>query len=230
MTILTSDLITEVEHEIGEVAGSSVQLYSEDTILRRIRRVFDLVFKRRFWAQYSKWYQVSLAGSGGLIDSSDLQYIKDFDDIRAVFRDGEDTPLPLLPSSSNPYLLTGTKALYYESLSAVSDLANITKKIKIWPLAATGDLVIRAREYPYVEGGGQPIVPNKTIYFDASLMVHGTCWMCLASEGLNSEDAQKHKELFDLRYSEITKALAQQPLAMSNPNATLPTDWFVNPS
>lgn len=229
MGVLVSTVITDAQQELGEVDGSGVQLYSEDHILQRLRRTFDLIFKKRFWDEYFKWYTVTLAGSGGLISDNSLQYVKDFDDIKVIFRDGERQPLPRLPRTLNPYTLTGTTPLYYESLSAVSDLANITKRIKVWPLAATGTLIVGAREYPNVVGPGEPIVPATTLYLDRTLLVHGTVWQCLASEGLNSEDTQKHKELFDLRYRELIKNLAKQPIATSNPNSNIPSDWFVSP-
>lgn len=226
MAITAENLIVEVTHEIGEVAGAGVQLYSEDLILARLRRTFDIVFKKRFWLQYFKWYQVSLAGANGLIASDALQYIKDFEDFRVIFRSGENTPLPTLPTTQNPYLLSGTRVRYYNSLNAVSDLSNATKKLRFWPLSSVGDLVIGAREYPYVEGGGQPIVPATVIYFDQSLMVHGTAWQCLKSDGLNSEHAETQKELFDLRYSEITKGLAELPISLGGSNTTSSTEWW----
>jgi hypothetical protein len=132
---------------IGEVAGSGVQEFSDDRMMEDAVRSFNLLFKKRFWEQYIKWYQLTLDGVLGVVTTNAFEKVLDFEDFAAVFRDGESTPLPKKTFKTNPYLLTGNKVMYWTGLNAL-DANYVMKKLQFYPVTATGKVVVAAREYP----------------------------------------------------------------------------------
>lgn len=208
-SITVTNLITKVQHEIGEVAGDSVQIYSEDRILDKLKQCFNLVYTKYGWPHYTEWMELSLDGTTGKITTNAFQNVKGPEDLLFITRAGENKQLGLLPSDVNPFVLSGTNIAYMSYLPVTdSDYGN--KIIQFWPKTATQDVVVKARIYPTTFNS------NTELWLDEDMLVYGTSWMILADEGLNPDSVDKNKELFDMRYGDIIASFAN--MAIENKN------------
>lgn len=219
-----SEIISAVQHEVGEVAGAGAQVYSEDRIKDKVQQCFNFIYTKYDWQHYRKWQQLSLDGSTGKVTTDAFENTRSPEDVLIIFRSGDNRPLPVLPLLSNPYLLTGTKLLYFTFLS-VTDTDYEKKLLQFWPLAATDDIVIKTREYP------TSFVPDTKLYMDFDLLVFGASWMLLADEGINPESADKNEKLFDARFRDIMKALSEHPIDATGTGNQIDflNEWHSNP-
>lgn len=188
---------------IRQVAGSSVQTYSQPLIEDMVNQAFDFVNAKRFWDQYTRWSLTNaLNGTTGIIVNS-LKEAADeiitWADIEAVLPDeGSDKKLPHLPKHVNPARLTGTRAMYIEGLPASHpDFA--THVIQFWPKASTGNFSIRHRYRP------KPIfIDDDEIHFDELMMVYAATYLYLKDDGAVPDMVDEYKTLFDIRFRDIT--------------------------
>jgi hypothetical protein len=217
-----SELITAVQHEIGQVAGSGVQVYSEDRIKDKIIQCFDLVLLKYGWDSYREWFAVTLDGTTGVITTDALENVRGQEDILKVFRSGESVGVPTLPEDFNPFLVTGTTVRYWTGLPN-SHAQFEKRKLQFWPKTAEGNVVIKARLYPSHNFGDDDI-----LYLDKTMLVYGSTWMTLADEGVNKESTDKNRELFDLRFRDLTKALADQDMETGQEPPRYMNEWHVN--
>jgi hypothetical protein len=218
------DILLEVQHMIGEVAGTGVQEFSEDSTYSALRRAFGLTFTKRAWEQYLKWGRYELDGvSGKTLDVNPFGDVAspDLKDFIVVLRDGEVNPLPVKSNRDNPYRYTGTSVLMWTSLPA-SDADFIKKRLQFYPITATGFVNVCVRVPPRV------IVQDTVLYLDRMMLEMGTAWQVLDADGSNPNAADTFKQLFDLRFRDIEHNLASQPLQISA-DSGIPTQWFEVP-
>lgn len=218
-----STVVQNTIKKIGEVSGTSVQTYSEPRVQTDVKSIFELAFRKLWWPQYMQWFEVALDGTLGVV-TGDLTTIRRVEDIRAIFPERSDKPLPMMPKGRNPFNLSGTTVRFWESILAGSTSPNYTtKKVQFWPKAATGNLKIHARIFP-------TIVDATILYIDNDALVNGAAWSILEAEDINPNAAATCRELFEEHFVTIKKAWADQPI--ENPqaypgNATYMSDWQV---
>jgi hypothetical protein len=218
------DILVQVQHIIGEVAGTGAQQFSEDTTYNALGRAFDITFIKRPWEQYLRWGSYALDGvSGKIVDDNPFGDVSspDLRDFIAVYRNGEQKPLPVLSNKVNPYIYTGDKVLYWTSLAA-SDPDYVKKRLKFYPTSATTQLNIGVRIRPV------SIVPDTVLYLDRMMLEMGTAWQVLDADGSNPGAADTFKQLFDLRFRDIEHNFANQPIEITG-DSSIPTDWFEHP-
>jgi hypothetical protein len=145
----------------------------------------------------------------------------DLKDFIAVYRNGENTPLPILSNRVNPYIYTGNRVLYWTSLAA-SDVDFVKKRLQFYPKSATTQVNIGVRIQPTI------IVPDTVLYLDRMMLEMGTAWQVLDADGSNPGAADTFKQLFDLRFRDIEHNFASTAIEITGDSA-IPTDWFVHP-
>ncbi len=208
---------------IGEVAGSGVQTYSEDRIMRDVIRSFNLLFKKYAWPQYLDWVHLTLDGTTGIITTDALEGVKDFEDFISVNPNGKDEGLPTLPKGINPFRLTsGTDPLYWTSLHATH--ANYNKrKIKIYPITATGDIDVCAKFYPITSTSNDWTLES-LLELDRDMLAYGTAFMTLAADDLNPQGAGVAQQMMEMRYRDIMNAMSGHKIPIRS-RSGIPTSW-----
>ena len=206
-----AQILVETERRLSQVPGTSVQLYAEDRLIDIIKFVFDQLFTSFEWPQYKFTRQDTLDGSTGVVTSDLSSILKHFTHIKSLYVEDTNQIISLLPDNINPYLITGTTPRYYERVSTAS------KVFRIWPLASTGDIIIRGKTKP------TEFINTTVIDFDHHALVLGTVADYLTDDGTNPESAQKFASLFNARVKEITKQLSGD-VQIGNPNI-IPTEW-----
>lgn len=199
------DLVKAVTTNLGEVAGTGVQAYSEDRILEVVVQTFNLVWGKYAWDQYTDWSQRTLDGTLGII-TADLSDVRSHEDIINVFPATSDVPLPKMNRSRNPFLLQGTSVRFWSSLPSNSAYY-ATRRLQFWPKSATGDVVIQHRIYPVNKTGA-----NDPCYLDFDLMTYATSWQMLSGEGTNPAASATQQALFDMKYRDLMNLFAGQPI------------------
>jgi hypothetical protein len=229
MSATVRDIVTDAQSVIGEVAGAGVQAYSDDRMKADAVRGFNMMFKKYRWHQYRKWQNATLDGVTGLVTAaSDFSKILDFDDFISIHRDGERKPLPILPVTLNPSTLgiSGTRVLYWTGLHS-SDANYKKKKLQFYPITATGIVNIQAMVYPL-----DPFASNwdwtDVMYLDKDLLVYATAFMTLSGDDLSPGAASTVQTLMDMKFSDITKALASHPIPVSG-GTDIPYYWQERP-
>lgn len=218
------DILVEVQNIIGEVAGTGVQQFSEDTTYSALRRAFHMSFIKRPWEQYVRWGSFGLDGVTGKITATDPFGDvggPDLQNFVGVFRDKETQPLPVFNNRQNPYVYTGTQVLCWTSLPA-SDPDFVKKRLQFYPVTAI-NVVNVAVKLPPVQ-----IIPDTVLYLDRMMLEMGTAWQVLDADGTNPGAADTLKQMFDLRFRDIEHVLSSQPLQIRGAE-TVPSQWYEAP-
>lgn len=211
---------------LGEVPGAGVSTYSEDRMRADCVRTFNLMFKKYFWPQYMEWFRLQLDGSLGIVPSNSFTHVRDIEDIYAVYRDGEKTPLPTLPKVINPYSLgTGNSPIYW-GFQPVTSSTYANRLLQMWPKTSTGFINVLARVYPRTNE--TPTWADADVMdLDHDMLVCGTAWHTLASDDINpgAQDAQRN--MMEMRYKDIIASFANQPIPLNGNTSRVPNQWFM---
>lgn len=221
MSATVRDIITAVQHELGEVAGAGVQVYSEDRIRTHVEQCFEIVFIKHAWDEYCTWIQAELDELNGIFTTDAMSSVRSMQDVVTVIREEDNHPIPKLAPNINPFKITGSKAKNWSGLPHTSAWYS-GRLLQFWPKTAAGTVNIRARIHPGT------IVPDTTLYLDKELMIYGTAWKYLSVEGINPSGTQTMLELFDLRYRDIMHALANHPVDTGSMQ-DYPNEWYIDP-
>lgn len=221
MSATIGQIVEDAQGIIGEVAGSGVQVFSEDIMFKDVIRGFNLLFKKYDWDQYLEWFELTLDGTTGKVTEDSLENVLDFEDIRAVHRAGESSPLGVFSKRSNPYSLSqGTSIAAWRALP-VSDAGYLTKKIQILPVTAVGDINVHAKIYPE-----DLLTPDTEtlLHLDRDMLAYSTAFMALINSGLNPDSAELAHTLMETKFKDITKALSGRHAAMGT-GINVNRDW-----
>ena len=211
---------------IGEVSGAGVQTYSEDRIMGDVIRSFNLLFKKRWWEQYTEWFRVELDGTTGLSTTGVFAQVLDFEDFASVHRDTETHPLPILSKKINIYALpTSAEVMFWNSLPA-SHANYVTHKLQFYPVTAEGFVNILARVYPIDLQNDVAWDWEDTMYMDKDMLAYGTAFMTLNSDDTNANGAELARTMMEDRYSSIVNALGNHPIPIRG-SSSIPNNWFV---
>ncbi len=215
------NLIQRTVTTLAQVPGSGVQLYSEDRIQELLQQVYT-INSDKFWIpEQMKWQNATLAGAAGL-PSTDWEDVSSYKDIRAIFFNTSQRPLPRLPSDLNPFTVGGTVAKFQEPLSRNDEPSSTSNRLfRIWPLASTGTVYIHAR----LRDTNLFRDPTNTIYFDDVAMINGAAFMYAADDGANPGSVAKFQKLYEDRITEIQDNLNRQPIIL-DPRSPMGTDQW----
>lgn len=234
MTATIRDIVDDAQQIVGEVAGPGVQTYSDDRMFGDAIRAFNKLFKKYNWRQYCTWQKLTLDGVTGTVTSSTaLVNVLDFEDFIEIRRDGTNVLISVMPRDANPFeprLLSGSTPVYWDSLNPVVDVSAFpTKKIKFYPITATGSVNIFARYYPVLDEAWDW---SDTMYLDRDMLANMTAYMTLSSDDINPGAADACKEAAEDKFKDIMSSLSSHKIIV-RASMGIPQDWtdaWGNPS
>jgi len=206
------NLADSVAKKLSMEYGASVQSYAEDRILAYLQDIFDIIFYKRFWTQYTSWNTDTLDESTGKVTGVLTSVIVHWVDLEIVVRDGETRALPTVTKYDNPYSITGTSPKFIEA-------TNDAKIFRVWPLAATGDVQFRVRLKP------DDYAVGDTVDFDSMAMIYGAAYLYAEDDGTNHGAVDKFKGIFELRMKQLEFEDDQHTISLKRADASIPTDW-----
>jgi hypothetical protein len=201
---------------LSQATGVGVQVYAQPRIELLVNKTFELLYNRQWWPGYMRWFQGALDGTNGII-TTDISDIKRYEDVRAVFQSGSDTPLPQLSDECNPYDLPSGQTLFIDSYEATDP----EKVFRVWSATATGTIAVHARIMP------DTFVSSDEIRFDSLALVYGAAWAYAEDDGTNPGATQKFQTLFENRVKDIECEVQHKPIALDGRTVKIPSQWYV---
>lgn len=213
---LVDDLVQEVIREASMVAGTAVQIYSEETIIDKLWNSFSTVFDLELWPDYRFDLIAALDGTTGTITTDISTLAKRFQDINKVFPGTANTPLAQLPVNFNMANVTGTTARY---IGASSDPRRV---FKVYPVTATGNVTIVGKTRPTKFTAGD----THNIGIDDRVLVYGAAWQLTSSDAVNPNEIDRLSAQFEARLSQLRMSLHDHPILLDDrTSGNLPTEW-----
>ncbi len=187
-------IVNNVITELGLVAGSAVQTYTEPQAALAVNRMFDYMLGKQEWDHLTTWDRFTLDGTTGVVTGT-FSGVRDANDILDV------RPLRLRSTISRAVGTDhldaqGNDAVYWSPIAW--NAANVDKLIQFWPATATGTVDIKSLKRPEVFTAGDDVVP-----FDPLVIELGATWYVLQGDGLNAGNAEKVRVMFDLAYTDL---------------------------
>ncbi len=207
-----SELISRTTTRLSMVSGRGVQVYAEDKIAEMLQHKFDILFDEEFWPQFKSINQYTLDGTLGVVTADLTSVLKRFIDIQSVLLGNTTTQLPILPTSVNPFALSGTTPLYIDAINTAS------KRFNVWPKSATGTITVRLRTKPDPFGG------DDEVDFDDQLLILGAAYDYLEDDASNPGATQKFEAMFDSRRKQWHRMLNSLPVTL-DPITQLPQSF-----
>ena len=216
-----SQLVARTADRLSMVAGTGVQVYAEDRIAEMIQHKFDVLFDEVFWPQFCTWYTWTLDETLGVVTADLTDILKRYEDIQVKFPENSNMALTKLSNlTTNPYELTGTTPVNYEALGPT--VSNKTTKVfRIWPLASTGNVVVRLRTKP------DTFTSEDEIDFDDQSLILGSVFDYLEDDGTNPNATQKFQLLFEARIKQLKNNFNSAPISLDTATSIPQTFSFV---
>ena len=216
-----SQLVARTADRLSMVAGTGVQVYAEDRIAEMIQHKFDVLFDEVFWPQFCTWYEWTLDATLGVVTTDLTDILKRYEDIQVVFPENSNTALTKLSNlTTNPFELTGTTPINYEALGPTYS-NKTTKVFRVWPLAATGDIILRVRTKP------DTFTSEDEIDFDDQSLILGSVFDYLEDDGTNPNATQKFQLLFEARVKQLKNNFNSAAISLDPVTAIPQTFSFV---
>lgn len=212
---LLSEIITFVQKELSQIAGVTVQIYSEDLIAQKVQTSFELLYSDRSWKRFQTFETYTLDGTTGRVTGNVSTTFKQFEDIYKIYPVGYDQPLSVYSMERNPAALTGTFPLEYTA----DRTAN--KIFRVLPITATGQIAVVGRI-----GYSTPFAADEVVPFDYLALGFMTAWQYAVDDASNSAMIDKFKALFDTRIAQLKKNQEREAIAL-NPGyrGIIPNTW-----
>lgn len=195
------------------VDGPATQVYAEDRINLAIEDRFTMLVDEYWWPDLCVWAERTLDGTLGVITSAvtGLTSIGD-----ALVYDQDGFPIPLLPDTTVPFQVTGTKARYY---SAHEDQS--TNILQFWPKTSTGTIFLRVRQFP------DTINDDTVLKVDSVVLGLMVSYDIARGDGTNPTDIAGWQTAADNRLNQLKRKFNTLPRA-KNPGYAQqwPTEWF----
>lgn len=209
---LLSTLITNVQRSLYQVAGISVQVYSQDNIAAMIQRAFDFVFDDYTWKRFSTFEQYTLDEVTGRVTVPVNSVFKQYDDIIRIYPADSDMPLAKMSLERNPAMYQGSRAIQY-----CADPINI---FRVVPITAVGDIVVQGQVRP------NDFILTDVVPFDSVAIEMFACWQYAVDDSANSAMADKFQGMFETRLKQLKSNQDAEPVSLSMGRATnIPTQW-----
>lgn len=189
------NLILNVLTELGLVAGSGAQLYTEPQIRLQINTAFNSLFTKRFWPHLTKTTSHTLDGVAGVITDT-LANVRNYNDIEWVRFEPYTEREELVRLQGREY-----ETMFRESMEIIpyGETHWDTKIFRVYPLTFAVPLKVRARRHPGTLNTG--IVP-----FDEIALRHLIAANLLAADGMNPGNQQRQMAFFETRYNDLISA------------------------
>lgn len=222
MSATLQEIVEDAMAAIGEITGPATQTYSEDRMMKDAIRSFNTLHKKYYWDQYLEYFDVVLDETTGKITTDAFVNVLNFEDFVAIWRDGEQKPLPVLPKRYNPHNMTGSRVMGWASLP-VANASYWGKKLQFYPITSEANLVVLARVYPHNIRTTQWDWDDR-MELDRDMLVYGTAFFSLAGDDLNAAFADVAKNMMEARYRDIMANLARRPTGFGT-GGDYPTEW-----
>lgn len=212
-----SQIMLDVQKDVGLVSGTAVQAYSEPLIYQAIQTIFDMMYRKRFWDHLTDWYTYALNGTTGLLSSDIDSVCKGFEDIECIWLADFSRQI-VKPYDPSYKIVTGSNALYYTPIryNAASPNDFNKKIVKFWPVTATGSVAMRIRTKP------ADFVPQDLVPFPSDVMSMGAAWKILDSDGINPTAAQTAQQLYEVLYGDYVANLGEDVIGFGSGNIYAP--------
>jgi hypothetical protein len=223
------EIVTDAQELIGDVPGAGVQTYSDDRMFRDCIRAFNIFHKKYPWEQFQSFTLAALDGVTGKIATDIFQYLKDSEDIFAVFPEQSDIEIPVLGHRRNPAMYRGSGPGRFWTTLPTIDPDFQYKRIQMLPPTSTGNIVVCWRHYPRsfsVTGQQDPWKWDDVMDLDEGMLVHATAWMTLSHDDINAGATQDQQNLADDRFNEVTISLARRKMTPSPSGSGVPYTWY----
>lgn len=226
MTATLREIVDDALGIVGEVSGAGVQTYSDDRMFADTIRSFNMLFKKCNWREYTAWRRLTLDGVTGMVTTDDLQFVLDFDDFIECRRDGTNAKISVMPRDINPFaptLLAGSTPRYWTSLNATFDTTTFsTKRIRFYPMTATGVVNIYAKFYPVEDEAWDW---SDVMHLDRDMLAYGTAFMTLSGDDLNPGAADTCRSLMEGRFKDIMANLSSHEILVGSAVGGIPQQW-----
>lgn len=211
------DAITDIARHMGMVNGQNMTPYSDDTCLMYLRRAHKLIKDESEWDEMILWRERTLDGSTGKITQL-ITDTTDWKDVKRVYHESMQTPLPRISSYVNP--LTSTLQWGYRGLDPASDNTGEGKYlIQFYPATLTGRVLIQLdRSIDWTNR--ETILP-----IDYDWHVYLAAHMWAAQDGTNPVQIANLKDLLQTRKDQIMDKENSRPVS-TQPNQLIPNDWW----
>lgn len=213
-----SELITEIEQELHQVAGPATQVYSQDMLISRINDAFISFFedKEVLWKRFLHDATYTLDGASGC---ATVQVDGDFEynHIFRVYPSNSDRPLGKWNLGRNPSLITGSQPIFVRPAPTAASV------FQILPVTATGDVVVVGK---WLAATGWPYSDlDSVVKFDYLAIKYYVAWQELSDEGSNPVATDDMLKKFQNRYKQLEAAQGQEPVPYSGGTSQYPTQW-----
>lgn len=214
MYVTLNEIVQDIISLLSQAGGTGSQRYSQPRIELIVNNLFDQLYVRQWWPQLMDWYNLPLDGVNGL-PVGDMSAVKRYEDIKGVFFDGSDMPLPELPTTNfNPINVAPGQGLYISPQNAVVD-----KVFRVWSPTTVGNVQFWARLHP-----GR-YTSNQVVKFDRTALVLGGAWAYAEDDGSNPGATQKFQNMFDSRMSILENELKDKPITTRPGYHQIPRTW-----
>src|SRR5262245_60804774 len=133
------EAINQVVRNMSLVNGVNMTPYSEETVSSYLVAAHEHIVGEHAWSEMLLCRQRALNGTSGLVTTL-ITDTQDWKDIRRIYHDSMQTPMPLLSSYINP--LTSTLLFGYRGLPPEEDNSIGTGRylVKFYPETLTGNV------------------------------------------------------------------------------------------
>jgi hypothetical protein len=206
-------IIVDAERELYQVAGTAVQVYSQDNLQSKVQNGFELVFDDTTvkWKRFQSQVQFTLDGVTGRTTVPVKNTFKNYEDIENIYPDLATTPLSMW-NSGNSFAVIGGYPLFYT--------ADATDIVRVIPATAKGKIVISGKVRPTFPFGPTDVVP-----FDYLTLVYFAAWQYSVDDGTNPSAAEKLRQLFEQRYKQMKLNQSKEPISLGGGSSSIPHTW-----
>lgn len=203
-------IINDAITQLSMVGSFSTSTYATPRLQLHVQDAVVMLMDEEWWPSLTKYFQGTLDGVTGKL-TADLTVagynnhaVQKYQDIQFAMIAGTDQRLLRLPTNINPFLLSGATPLFMEP-----DLANPARPFTVWPLTATGDLVLRARLQPTLPMGG-----DDTVYLDRTMVTYAAAYLYAQDDGTNPGAIDKFQKMLEKRLVQAKKGFEHQPIPL----------------
>lgn len=195
---------------VSLAGGADVQTYAEAPLKEIIQHKFDVLFDGYWWDEYMTFETIELVAG---IPTPDLsEKIKRFMDIKHVWRENDQKPLPRMPSNVNPTNIRGYCLAPYSSP---------LKVFRIYPANdMTVSIAYRTRPDNFQEDGDK-------ILLDDQLIILGSAYDYMNSLGINPSEEDKIGNLFNERLKMFEKNRVAHGVSIGNVHSSIPLNGWM---
>lgn len=189
-------VVQECIVKLGQVAGTSVQTYTEPQAKLAVNRAFDFLWDKHKWDQLWRWQTATLDGVNGRINA-DITGVRYATDIGDVITHAGHRSIPFPSSNEHLEMDAGSDPLF-RTILPWDDTYAEKRFFKFWPPTATGQVDMHIGFRPDAFVGDEDVIP-----MDRNLIVDGAVWQLLVDDGTNPASATKAQTLFDTTFQDI---------------------------